>query len=444
MTELVQQLALLDALLSNWDGVLVRMGAHDALRDEALAALAVKLSSAESPDDLDLMLDDLFDLVEDTPAYDYVRGLIARARLDTGTVAKTRGGYAGELVSEDEKRLLFGASRLAGRALGNAVSADVEPCQVEVFFATNRKVSAGPDLLFTGEHDSDGYTCGVAHVTIPVGVHRAGALEGKRWWHLLRDKDDSRRYVVLGSVEKLAEDLFTTRLVEGAAESRDLLVFLHGYNVTFEDAARQAAQFAFDLQFQGRVVLFSWPSLGSLAGYCADEERAFLSNGRFSGFLGMLEDGPWDKVHLLAHSMGNRVMLYGLSGNSWPNGRISQVVFAAADVYVETFRELFPKIRNKAELYTSYASKKDRALLLSGILHKAKRVGISGGEPFVMDGLETIDASKVDNGFLGHGYFAEEKGLIEDIAQLLGKGLPAGRRKLYQPPSKAYWDFFRD
>jgi len=134
-------------------------------------------------------------------------------------------------------------------------------------------------------------------------------------------------------------------------------------------------------------------------------------------------------------------MLYGLSGNSWPNGRISQVVFAAADVYVETFRELFPKIREKAALYTSYTSKKDRALLISGILHKAKRIGISRGEPFVMDGLETIDASKVDNGFPGHGYFAEETKLIEDISQLLGKGLSAGRRKLYQPPSKAYWDF---
>jgi len=444
MTELVKQLALLDVLLGNWDGVLIRMGAPDALRDDALAALAVKMSAAESPDELDLLIDDLLDLVEDTPAYDYVRSLVARAQLDTGTVAKTRGGYAGELVSEDDRNLLTSASLSTGSKLGSAVAADVQPCSVRVFYATNRRSASGGDQGFSGEHDPDGYSCGMAEVTIPVAVHRAGVVEQKKWWHLLSEKDDSRKYVVLGSVEKLEENAFISRLAEGAEGSRDLLVFLHGYNVTFEEAARQAAQFSFDLQYDGQVILYSWPSLGSLAGYCADEERAFLSNGKFAGFLGMLGDGPWDKVHLLAHSMGNRVMLYGLSGNAWPGGRISRVVFAAADVYVETFRELFPQIRGKAELYTSYTSSKDRALFLSSLLHKAKRIGISKGEPFVMEGLETVDASKVDNGFLGHGYFAEKKVLIEDLSQLLGKGLPASQRRLYRSPSNGYWDFFRD
>ncbi|MBN1278956.1 MAG: hypothetical protein JW989_04165 [Chlorobiaceae bacterium] len=92
MTELVQQLALLDALLSNWDGVLVRMGAPDALRDEALAALAVKFSTAVSSDELFLLLDDLLDLVEDTPAYDYVCTLIARAQLRYRPGCENKGG----------------------------------------------------------------------------------------------------------------------------------------------------------------------------------------------------------------------------------------------------------------------------------------------------------------------------------------------------------------
>lgn len=365
---------------------------------------------------------------------------------DTGPVAKTRGGYAGELVSEEDKNTLASVSLSAGIALGSVVAIEVQHCSVKVFYATNRKSASEGDLGFSGEHDPEGYSCGVAEVTIPVGVHRAGVVEQKKWWHLLSKKDDSRKYVVLGAVEKLEENAFISRLAEGADGSRDLLVFLHGYNVTFEEAARQAAQFSFDLQFDGQVILYSWPSLGTLAGYCADEERAFLSNGKFAGFLGMLGDGPWGKMHLIAHSMGNRVMLYGLSGNEWPSGSISQVVFAAADVYVETFRELFPKIRGKAELYTSYTSSKDRALFLSNLLHKARRIGISKGEPFVMEGLETIDASKLDYGLfaLGHGYFAEKKALIDDLSQLLGKGLPASHRKLYQHPSKVYWDFFRD
>jgi esterase/lipase superfamily enzyme len=141
--------------------------------------------------------------------------------------------------------------------------------------------------------------------------------------------------------------------------------------------------------------------------------------------------------------MGNRVMLYGLSGNAWPSSKLAQVVFVAADVYVETFRELFPKIREKGSHYTSYASKSDRALLLSSILHKADRIGIAKGDPFVIDGMETIDATRVDTGFLGHGYFAQKASVITDLADLLGKGLPASRRNLYQPPAKRYWDFKR-
>jgi len=35
-------------------------------------------------------------------------------------------------------------------------------------------------------------------------------------------------------------------------------------------------------------------------------------------------------VHLLAHSMGNRVLLHGLAGDVWPNRKLAQVVFVAA------------------------------------------------------------------------------------------------------------------
>ncbi len=66
-------------------------------------------------------------------------------------------------------------------------------------------------------------------------------------------------------------------------------------------------QLAFDRLFRGRVVLFSWPSCGSLLGHGADEERALLSAHTFRGFLESLADAPGSQVHLLAHSMGNRV-----------------------------------------------------------------------------------------------------------------------------------------
>jgi esterase/lipase superfamily enzyme len=444
MLELVQQLAVLDALLSNWDGVLIRMGAPDPLRDQALAAAATRLAAAQAPDDIDLALDDLLDIVEDTPAYDYVRALIARAQIPASATAKTRGAFAFAPIMADDTGMLGETSDIAGKTLGKVIGIPLEPYLVKVYFATNRKSSGPGDEIYTGDPDPSGFSCGLAEVTIPIGAHRTGSLEQRKWWQPLRDKDDPRRYVVLGRIDKLSHGDFSLRLAADTDPSRDLLVFVHGYNVTFEDAARRAAQFAFDLKFNGPVLLYSWPSLGSLPGYSADEERAFLSSSVFSSFLQTLEDGPWRNVHLLAHSMGNRVMLYGLTNQNWPNSKLGQVVFVAADVYTETFSQLFPKISSNGQHYTSYASKKDRALLLSSILHKADRIGICKGEPFVMAGLETIDATRVDTGLLGHGYFAEKESIISDIAELLDKGHTACQRHLNQPLNKPYWNFDRN
>jgi esterase/lipase superfamily enzyme len=86
----------------------------------------------------------------------------------------------------------------------------------------------------------------------------------------------------------MADDLQQLALRDaliGNWDSVHMPVFTHGYNVSFEEAARRAAQLAFDLNFRGRVVLFSWPSCGSLLGYGADEERALLSAHTFRGFL---------------------------------------------------------------------------------------------------------------------------------------------------------------
>ena len=47
------------------------------------------------------------------------------------------------------------------------------------------------------------------------------------------------------------------------SEARDILVFVHGFNVTFEEAALRAAQIACNLQFPGTAAFFSWPSKGS-------------------------------------------------------------------------------------------------------------------------------------------------------------------------------------
>jgi len=63
------------------------------------------------------------------------------------------------------------------------------------------------------------------------------------------------------------------------------------------------------------------------------------------------------------------------------------------------------------------------------------------GDPFVSPEMDTIDASAVDTGFLGHGYFAEKRSLITDIRELLSTSLSPADRGL--TAAKNYWLFPR-
>ena len=56
--------------------------------------------------------------------------------------------------------------------------------------------------------------------------------------------------------------------------TRNVLVFVHGFNVTLEAAVARAAQVAEDMPFDGPVIAFSWHSQGQTEAYLADERSA--------------------------------------------------------------------------------------------------------------------------------------------------------------------------
>lgn len=443
------QLSLVASLLMNWDGIRLHMEPMAARTREQMSIIAAGLQSAESPDQIASLVDDLLDVTRDTPAYEYVRDLVARSAVPPE--ATTRDSEAAPFpkrpnvlwrVRPSPASVDLEAADLdASRKLGSVISVDSGIARVPIFFATNRAQAAQGKAIFSGE-PAAGISYGVSPVTIPVAKHRIGKVETPHWWTLFPDSDPEHRFVTLEGTEILEQPAFATRLETLLHDSgvEDLLIFLHGYNVTFEEGARRAAQIAYDMQFPGAVILFSWPSAGSAAAYPKDEESAFASAGAFAAFLKSLEGGPWQRVHVLAHSMGNRVMLLGLADNPRPKLPLGQVVFTAADVYVPLFLDKFPRLLEAGALpATSYASSRDLALRLSSMLHRGARVGLISGSPFVDPPLDTVDASAVDTGFLGHGYFSEKRSLITDLRLLLYQSLSPKDRGLMSVEN--YWQF---
>jgi esterase/lipase superfamily enzyme len=63
------------------------------------------------------------------------------------------------------------------------------------------------------------------------------------------------------------------------------VIFVHGYNVSFEQAALRAAQIGFDLSVKGAMGFFSWPSQGTLGGYISDEASVEASEAAIMEFM---------------------------------------------------------------------------------------------------------------------------------------------------------------
>ena len=133
---------------------------------------------------------------------------------------------------------------ISGYADSVAVSGEGEAQVVRVFYATDREPtgSTDPDEFFGGEYGDLSY--GRVEVSILPG-HRVGELERPS---ILRFefREDPDKHVVLASIEALDEARFYRELADSltVAEEREALVFIHGYNVSFDRAARRTAQLA--------------------------------------------------------------------------------------------------------------------------------------------------------------------------------------------------------
>jgi esterase/lipase superfamily enzyme len=305
-----------------------------------------------------------------------------------------------------------------------------------VWFGTNRKPNAAGDG-FTGERH-DRVTRGRAEVYVPQ-AHRFGESGTSFWKRLLRFdlRDDHLR---LQHVEVQAREAFFADIQQAMRDARDsgeqthALVFLHGFNVTFEDAAVRAAQVGYDLKVPGATAFFSWPSRGSVTAYPADEAGIEASERAITDFLvDFAANCGAERVHVIAHSMGNRGLLRALqriAADAQTRGKVKfgQVFLAAPDVDRDLFLDLASLYPEHAERTTLYASDADLPVHLSSRLHGAPRAGYF--EPYtVADGIDTVAVPNFDIDLLGHSYFAQAEALLHDLHDLMRHNEAPARRQ---------------
>lgn len=315
---------------------------------------------------------------------------------------------------------------------------------VRIFYATDR--AKGRTGAYTASRGDGNLSFGTCDVTIPRD-HRMALLESPHWWKFEFTKDPNK-HITLQEVHELSADNFFSTLRNRVSEDIDhsVLVFIHGFCVSFEDAARRTAQLGYDLGFKGPPVLYSWPSAGSISGYLTDEATIEWTKSHLSSFLHEIANTSGaSRIHVIAHSMGNRALVKILdSGLSDGQFLYNQVVLTAPDIDAGEFLQLASRIPSAAQRITLYASSNDNAILLSKKIHRYPRAGESGDDIVVVTGLDTVDASTVDTSLTGHSYYAEKRTMLSDLFYLLKDGTPPSERHGLDRKSCSkgdYWAF---
>lgn len=224
-------------------------------------------------------------------------------------------------------------------------------------------------------------------------------------------------------------------------KANDVVVFIHGYNVTWEAAVGSALSLQLMLN-RGKkadekgvlVVLFSWPSDGSMmpfAAYKSDRSDArdsaqAIGRGllKLRDFLGMLtprnDDPTWQpcrqKIHMVCHSMGNFVLqnalgkLEGYSGGGLMSRIFENIFLCAADVDDDVLEKegKMGRLHELSNHLSIYYNNGDVAMSISDYSKgNPQRLGHTGlARPqLVHNKIHQIDCSAIVTGAVEHSYY---------------------------------------
>jgi len=186
----------------------------------------------------------------------------------------------------------------------------------------------------------------------------------------------------------------------------DILVYVHGYNYSFQEALFQVARIAADGELKETPILFSWPSEARVTGYVADKAAAAYARDDVVELLSSLvKQRPGGSVTLFGHSMGAWIVVESLrqlrlSGRENVLRRIDRVVLAAPDIDVDLFKRQVDTIGRLANPIMVLNSRDDRALGFSRRIGGARpRIGAVGEdneiarELMARGAIEVVDLS---------------------------------------------------
>ena len=304
-----------------------------------------------------------------------------------------------------------------------------EPRSVAMFVVSTRKGENGA----ANEAVEKGARFSLQRISVPPG-HQPGKVERPAF-----GSADPQEHFVVMNRRGIDEAGFYTELTSHISgrigSNRDILLYVHGFNVSYDEARFRLAQIVTDARFGGVAVLYTWPATGSLLDYEAAKENATAARDALTKLIHRLGELPdVGRVHILAHSMGAWLTMEALrenaiSGSPDLNGKLGDVMLAAPDIDLEVFR------RQLARLDPSHisvlVSANDRALSISRTLagDRPRLGGLNPNNPQDRAALESLgvkayDLSKESTGLIGHGTYADAPQAVRTIGSQITEQRP--------------------
>lgn len=301
----------------------------------------------------------------------------------------------------------------------------IDSMEIPVYIATNR--SGMGTFGCEPESFSSNYTdlvrFGKCDVHVPL-EHPVGSVAGGK----RGDNPDQLFYAYQG--QEMDRSNFFNALDQ--QEGNNLILFVHGFNVPFQEALFRAAQIKYDLKFPGSVVIYTWPA-GSVNSffdsfmlnktYSNNLESAIKTRLHFAEFLRDLKKIKGNK-YLIVHSMGHQIVLPVLSELAQENASdaiFNEIILNAPDFPGDEFQRISTNLAKAGKRVTLYCSPNDNALNASSIINQTDRAGSC----VKASGVDTINVQEVDSpvmgiGGLGHGYYSSRPILTDLYQTILG------------------------
>ena len=248
--------------------------------------------------------------------------------------------------------------------------------------------------------------------------------------------------------------------LEASLSSNDgkLILYIHGYNNSFDEVAVRADQIASRTKFAGPIISYHWPSHESFVRYTVDETNRQWDDLYFTSILTDLINYPAvQEITIVAHSMGGRGAVRALSSlepdplrnnNRNPNlDKIKKLILVSSDIDRQLFEQLAQNIfltdqhLENGRRVAVFTSRGDRAVGLSAFLHGYDRVGVTRcidktrPEPCYagqavrknrneveltkLKGVKIFDTSFVKGDILGHADFLKSRAAVNELCKLL-------------------------